>query len=57
MLREGVRSTVLTGLTRGDYHPGVGDVPGTLTYRADDQWRLVSLSSESELLLSAHLNR
>lgn len=54
-LREGPRTTVLTGLSRGDYRPAVGDVPGSLTYRDGDQVRIVSLSLESELLLSAHL--
>ncbi|RLU76974.1 hypothetical protein CTZ27_38430 [Streptomyces griseocarneus] len=57
MLREGLRAMVLTDLSRGDYHPAVGDVPGTLTYRAGDQVRVVTLSPESELLLSAHLDR
>ncbi|MGW7292880.1 hypothetical protein ACWGIB_10895 [Streptomyces xiamenensis] len=56
-LREGLRSTVLATLKRGDYHPAVDDVPGSLTYRDGDQVRIVSLSSESELLLPAYLAR
>ncbi|MGW7696497.1 hypothetical protein ACWGMA_48250 [Streptomyces asiaticus] len=56
-LREGLRTTVLTALTRGDYHPAVGDVPGSLTYRDGDQVRVVTLSPECELLLSAFLER
>ncbi|MEU5435455.1 hypothetical protein AB0G73_19040 [Streptomyces sp. NPDC020719] len=55
--REGLRSTVLAGLSRGDYHPAVGEVPGSLTYQDGDQVRVVTLSPESELLLSAHLER
>ncbi|MFI0818246.1 hypothetical protein ACH4TX_16060 [Streptomyces sp. NPDC021098] len=54
-LREGLRSSALAGLSRWDYHPAVGDVPGSLTYRDDEQVRIVSLSPESELLLSAYL--
>lgn len=56
-LREGLRTTVLAALTRGDYHPAVGDVPGTLTYRDGDQVRVATLSPESELILAAHLAR
>ncbi|MFB1044226.1 hypothetical protein [Streptomyces chrestomyceticus] len=55
--REGLRRTILTTLFRGDYHPAVGDVPGSLTYRDGDEVRMVKLSPESELLLSAHLAR
>ncbi|MGW4441942.1 hypothetical protein [Streptomyces sp. NPDC004682] len=56
-LREGLRSAVVRGLTRGDYHPAVGDVPGSLTYDHDGQLQMVTLSPESELLLSAYLDR
>ncbi|MYV98371.1 hypothetical protein [Streptomyces sp. SID3343] len=56
-LREGLRFAVLATLSRGDYHPAVGDVPGSLTYRAGDQIRVATLSPQSELLLSAHLER
>ncbi|UKY47430.1 hypothetical protein [Streptomyces inhibens] len=56
-LREGLRSTVLASLSRRDYHPAVGDVPGSLTYRDGDQIRVVALSPESELLLTAYLER
>ncbi|MEU7156013.1 hypothetical protein AB0A98_06150 [Streptomyces chrestomyceticus] len=56
-LREGLRTTVLTDLSRGDYHPAVGETPGSLTYRDGDQVRVIRLSPESELLLSAHLDR
>ncbi|OKK02355.1 hypothetical protein AMK26_22040 [Streptomyces sp. CB03234] len=56
-MREGLRSTVLATLTRGDYHPAVDDVPGSLTYRDGDQVRAASLSPESELLLAAYLSR
>ncbi|MGW4490505.1 hypothetical protein [Streptomyces sp. NPDC004376] len=55
--REGLRSTVLRGLARGDYHPAAGDAPGSLTYVHGDQLRVVTLSPESELLLSAYLER
>ncbi|MEU6355955.1 hypothetical protein ABZ896_42705 [Streptomyces sp. NPDC047072] len=54
-LREGLRATVLTGLSRGDYLPAVGDAPGSLAYAHGGQVRMVALSPESELLLSAHL--
>ncbi|RNF95440.1 hypothetical protein [Streptomyces botrytidirepellens] len=54
-LREGLRTTVLAGLPRGDDHPVVGGVPGSLTYRDGDRVRIVSLSPESELLLSASM--
>src|SRR5882757_4142681 len=56
-LREGLPTTVLTTLSRGDYHPAVGDVPGSLTYRDGGQVRVVRLSPEPELLLSAYLER
>ncbi|MEY9948424.1 hypothetical protein [Kitasatospora sp. GAS1066B] len=56
-LREGLRTAVLASLSRGDYHPAVGDVPGSLTYRDGDQIRVATLSPESELLLSAYLER
>lgn len=56
-LREGLRTTVLATLARGDYHPAVDDVPGSLTYRDGDQVRAASLSPESELLLAAYLGR
>ncbi|MCZ4125989.1 hypothetical protein [Streptomyces sp. H39-S7] len=56
-LREGLRSTVLVSLNRGDYHPAVGDAPGSLTYRDGDQIRAASLSPETELLLAAYLAR
>ncbi len=55
--REGLRTTVLATLTRGDCHPAVGDVPGTLTYGDGDQVRVATLSPESELILSAYLER
>ncbi|MGW7521751.1 hypothetical protein ACWGJ2_39925 [Streptomyces sp. NPDC054796] len=55
--REGLRSAVLAGVSREDYHPAVGDVPGSLTYRAGGQLYVVTLSPESELLLSAYLGR
>jgi hypothetical protein len=29
-LREGLRATVLSSPSRGDHHPAVGDVPGSL---------------------------
>ncbi|MEU0839520.1 hypothetical protein ABZ370_08620 [Streptomyces sp. NPDC005962] len=32
-LRDELRSAVLDTLNRGDYHPAVDDVPGSLTYR------------------------
>ncbi|MFG2865500.1 hypothetical protein [Streptomyces sioyaensis] len=54
--REGLRTTVLSTLSRGDYHPAVADVPGNVTYRDGDQIRVVALSPESELLLSAYLS-
>lgn len=56
-LREGLRTTVLTALSRGDYHPAVGDVPGSLTYQDGDQIRVATLSAESELVLSTYLER
>ncbi|MBQ0855550.1 hypothetical protein J8N05_46140 [Streptomyces sp. BH-SS-21] len=56
-LREGLHTRVLVALTRGDYHPAVGEVPGTLTYRDGDQVRVVNLSPESELILAAYLAR
>ncbi|MFE0062978.1 hypothetical protein [Streptomyces sp. NPDC059003] len=56
-LREGLHTTVLTALSRGDYHPAVDDVPGHLTYRDGDQIRVAVLSPESELLLRAYLER
>ncbi|QCX82223.1 hypothetical protein C9F11_43215 (plasmid) [Streptomyces sp. YIM 121038] len=56
-LREGLPSTVLASLIRGDYHPAAGDAPGALTYRDGDEIRVASLSPESELLLSAYLER
>jgi hypothetical protein len=52
-LREGLPSTVLASLIRGD--PAVGDTPGALTYRDGDEIRVASLSPESDLLLSAYL--
>ncbi|WP_369253738.1 hypothetical protein [Streptomyces sp. R35] len=52
-LREGLRTEVLTALSRADYHPAVDDVPGSLTYRDGDQLRVATLSPESELLLRA----
>ncbi|GGU68608.1 hypothetical protein GCM10010211_37460 [Streptomyces albospinus] len=55
--REGLRNAALADLARGDYHPAVGDVSGSLTYRHGDQVRIVSLSPESELLLAAYLGR
>ncbi len=55
--REGLPTTVLTELSRGDYHPAVGDSHGSLTYIADGQVRVVTLSQESENLLSAYLGR
>jgi len=56
-LREGLRTTVLSALSRGDYHPAVDDVPGSLTYLDGDQIRVAALSPESELLLRAYLER
>lgn len=56
-LREGLRAAVRAALTRGDYHPAVGDMPGTLTYRDGDQIRVATLSPESELILAAYLAR
>ncbi|MEV0443519.1 hypothetical protein AB0I84_18510 [Streptomyces spectabilis] len=56
-MREGMRANLLGALNRGDYHPAVGDAPGSLTYRAGGQVSTVPLSPESELLLSAYLNR
>ncbi|NGO67872.1 hypothetical protein [Streptomyces boncukensis] len=56
-LREGLRATVLTSLSRGDYHPAVGDTPGSLAYRDGDQVSVATLSPESELLMSAYLDR
>lgn len=56
-LREGLRTTVLASLTRGDYHPAVGEVPGSLTYQDGEQIRAATLSAESELLLAAYLER
>jgi hypothetical protein len=55
--REGLRTTVLSRLSRGDYHPAVGDAPGSLTYVDGGQVRGVALSPESEMLLSAYLGR
>lgn len=55
--REGLRTTVLGRLSRGDYHPAVGGVPGSLTYVDGGQVRVVALSPESEMLLSAYLGR
>ncbi|MFF8432809.1 hypothetical protein [Streptomyces bacillaris] len=55
--REGMRSDVLARLKRGDYHPAVGEAPGSLTYQHGEQVRSVSLSPESELLLAAYLKR
>ncbi|MEU8887301.1 hypothetical protein [Streptomyces sp. NPDC048442] len=55
LMREGLHSRVLATLSRGDYHPAVEGVPGSLTYRDGDQMRAATLSSESELLLSAYL--
>lgn len=55
--REGLHSAVLTKLSRGDYHPAVGDAPGSLTYEHGGQARVVALSPESEMLLSAYLER
>ncbi|MFD5890634.1 hypothetical protein ACFWHQ_32325 [Streptomyces sp. NPDC060334] len=57
MLREGLRPTVFTSLSRGDYHPAVDNVPATLTYLAGGQILVVTLSPESELLLSTYLDR
>ncbi len=37
-LREGLHTAILTTVSRGDYHPAVGDVPGSLTYRHGDQF-------------------
>ncbi|MYT99976.1 MULTISPECIES: hypothetical protein [unclassified Streptomyces] len=54
-MREGLRSTVLVSLSRGDYHPAVGDAPGSLTYHDGDQIRAATLSPETELLLPAYL--
>lgn len=54
-MREGLRSTVLVSLSRGDYHPAVGEAPGSLTYRDGDQIRAATLSPETELLLAAYL--
>ncbi|MGI5337714.1 hypothetical protein ACQEVS_10095 [Streptomyces sp. CA-181903] len=55
-LREGLPNRVLSGLSRGDYHPAVDGVPGSLTYRDGDQVRVVALSPQSELLLSGYLS-
>ncbi len=55
-LNEGLRSSVLPTLSRGDYHPAVGDVPGSLTYLDGDQVHVVTLSPQSELLLAAYLS-
>ncbi|MER5301354.1 hypothetical protein ABT039_18030 [Streptomyces lasiicapitis] len=55
-LNEGLHETVLSALSRGDYHPAADDVPGSLTYRDGDQVRIVTLSPQSELLLSAYLS-
>ncbi|KOG67375.1 hypothetical protein ADK47_09495 [Streptomyces rimosus subsp. rimosus] len=57
MLREGLRTTVLTALSRADYHPAVDDVPGSLTYRDGDHVRVATLSPETEFLLAAHLEQ
>ncbi|CAM5703600.1 hypothetical protein SALBM311S_00635 [Streptomyces alboniger] len=56
-LHEGLGATVLTTLPPGDYHPSVGDVPGSLTYRGGGDIKVAKLSTESELLLSAYLDR
>ncbi|MEU6557842.1 hypothetical protein ABZ915_47755 [Streptomyces sp. NPDC046915] len=56
MLREGLRATVLSTLSCGDYHPAVTDAPGSVAYRDGDQIRVVTLSPESELLPSAYLS-
>ncbi|MFS0695053.1 hypothetical protein [Streptomyces nitrosporeus] len=56
-LREGLRTPVLAALSRGDHHPAVGDVLGRLTYQDGDRVRVAALSAESELLLSACLER
>lgn len=56
-LREGLPTEVLAALSRGDYHPAVDEVPGSLTYRDGDQIRVATLSPESELLLRAYLER
>ncbi|OCC11481.1 hypothetical protein A3Q37_02678 [Streptomyces sp. PTY087I2] len=55
--REGLRTAVLASLSRADYHPAVGEVPGILTYRDGDRVRAAKLSPESELLLAAVLDR
>ncbi|KPI02902.1 hypothetical protein OK074_5052 [Actinobacteria bacterium OK074] len=55
--REGLRTEALTSSSRGDYHPAVGDVPGSLTYRDRDRLQIVALSPGSELILSAYLER
>jgi len=50
VLREGPRTKVLATLNRGDYHPGVSDVPGSVTCRDGGQVRVISLSLESALV-------
>lgn len=57
MLREGLRTTALAALARSDYHPAVGDVPGSLAYWEGEQIRVATLSAESELLLAGDLER
>ncbi|MFI1796624.1 hypothetical protein ACH427_04590 [Streptomyces sp. NPDC020379] len=57
MSRESLRLENLSGISRGDYHPAVDDVRGSLTYRDGDWLRAVTLSQESELLLAAYLDR
>ncbi|MCX5238955.1 hypothetical protein OG824_27510 [Streptomyces prunicolor] len=57
VFREGLRATVLTEVSRANYHPAVGEAPGSLTYRAGHRILAVTLSPESELLLSAYLER
>ncbi|MFE9601525.1 hypothetical protein [Streptomyces hokutonensis] len=57
VLREGLRATALREVSRANYHPAVGEAPGSLTYRAGHRILLVTLSPESELLLSAYLDR
>jgi hypothetical protein len=53
---EGLPIRALSSLSRGDYHPAVGNVPGSLTYQDGGQIRVVTLSPQSELLLSAYLS-
>ncbi|MFC1435312.1 hypothetical protein ACEZDB_32200 [Streptacidiphilus sp. N1-3] len=56
-MREGLRRSVMTGLSRADYQPAVDGAPGLLTYLVGGQLHSVSLSPESELLLSAYLDQ